>query len=137
MVFQQPPRLPAPQDAGRQHVERPDLPNITPLMFGSMQPTLGLLGLQANGDIAGQPSSIWGNLSQMIARSKALRQAANSSSSSGEVRLVFAPQASAAPVVAPADTEADRPSRYLVLVPDNGHVRCTSRDGPDTAYPGG
>jgi hypothetical protein len=120
MMFQQPPRLPALQDSGRQNAERPALPNITSLMLGSMQPTPGPLGLQASGNSAAQPSTIWGNPSQMIARSIALRRAANSSSSSGEVRPVLVPQASAAPVVAPADTEADRPPRDPLLVPDDG-----------------
>jgi hypothetical protein len=120
-MSQQPPRLPALQDSGRQNAERPALPNITSLMLGSMQPTPGPLGIQASGNSAAQPSTIWGNPSQMLARSIALRQAANSSSSSGEVRPVLVPQASAAPVVAPADTEADRPPRDPLLVPDDGH----------------
>ena len=59
-MIQQPPRLPTPQDSGRQNAERLASPNITSLMLGSIQPTPGPPGLQASGNSAAQPSTIWG-----------------------------------------------------------------------------
>ena len=121
MVFQQPPRLPAPQDAGRQIAERPSLPNITPLMLGTTRSMLGPPGNQNSGHDAQQAATVWENPSQLISRSIALRQAASASSSSGETRQISsAPQVSATSYMAPAD-DADRPPRDPVLVPDVGH----------------
>ena len=120
MIFQQPPRTPNTQDAGRQIADRQAPPNITPFMFGTTQLTPRPPGLQRTGAAEGQADSMWGNPSHTIARSMALRQAASASSSSSEPRAALVPLISATSYVAPADDE-DRPPRDPVLVPDDGH----------------
>ena len=52
MMCQQPPPLPVLQDAGMQNVERPALPNITSLIWGSMQAEPGPSGLHACVNVA-------------------------------------------------------------------------------------